>query len=83
MDHRLLFIADYLREENISACCRQHGISRKTTYKWIQRYQQEGFEGLKARSSRPHCCPEQVPYAIREAIVKIRSKKPDIFMDNA
>lgn len=77
MDHQLLFIADYLREGNVSACCRLHGISRKTAYKWIRRYQQEGFEGLRARSSRPHGCPEQIPYAIRQAIIELRTSTAD------
>lgn len=39
---RILFIADYLREiSNVSELCQQYGISRKTAYKWIARYQED------------------------------------------
>jgi transposase InsO family protein len=34
--------------------CRQFGISRKTGYKWCQRYLQHGEEGLKDLSKAPH-----------------------------
>jgi transposase len=32
------------------------GISRKTAYKWIRRYQQLGEQGFHERSRRPHRC---------------------------
>ena len=32
---------------------RRHGISRPTGYKWIQRFKEEGIEGLRDRSHRP------------------------------
>ena len=49
MDHRLSFIAAWLRqEEAMSQPCLRHGISRKTGYKWPGRYQQAGAAGLAA-----------------------------------
>jgi putative transposase len=39
---------------NISALCREYGISRKTGHKWLLRFDQGGVEGLKALSRRPH-----------------------------
>jgi putative transposase len=51
MDEKTQFIADVLRkEQSISELCERYGISRKTGYKFIQRYQQEGPEGLRDRS---------------------------------
>ncbi|MGH2567392.1 MAG: helix-turn-helix domain-containing protein [Bacteroidota bacterium] len=35
MDQKTQFIADYLRRE----LCEHYGISRKTGYKWIERYE--------------------------------------------
>ena len=33
------------------------GVSTRTAYKWLPRYQEEGETGLANRSSRPHQCP--------------------------
>ena len=39
MDQKTQFIADYLRTTlSVSALCDLYGISRKTAYKWIERY---------------------------------------------
>src|SRR2546426_8382739 len=48
MDQRTQFIADYLRDSlAITELCELYGISRKTGYKWIERYLR--YLGLKAR----------------------------------
>lgn len=73
MDHRVLFIADYLRGgHNMSELCRRHGISRKTGYKWVNRYRTDALEGLGDRSRRPHASPHQVPFAVRQRILALR-----------
>ena len=38
----------------MSELCERYGISRKTGYKWMNRFNQEGLEGLEDRSRRPH-----------------------------
>src|ERR1700733_13136314 len=41
MDQRLLFIAEYVKdEESVSELCRRFGISRKTGHKFIRRYKE-------------------------------------------
>lgn len=51
MDQRILFIADHLRRlESVSALCERYGISRKTGYKWIERYGSGG--GGRPRRAR-------------------------------
>jgi transposase InsO family protein len=37
--------------------CREYGISRKTGYKWKERFVERGLEGLVDRSRRPHASP--------------------------
>src|SRR5256885_5851884 len=55
MDEKLLFIADHLRGgAPLSELCRRYGISRKTAYKWVERYRQLGMDGLQERSRRTH-----------------------------
>ena len=38
----------------ISIICKRYGVSRKTYYKWKNRYKQKGIEGLLDLSRRPH-----------------------------
>ena len=39
MDQRLLFVADHMRElYPFSELCARYGVSRKTGYKWVERY---------------------------------------------
>ncbi|MEU4352934.1 leucine zipper domain-containing protein, partial [Streptomyces sp. NPDC023838] len=42
---------------NVALTCRYYGISRTCFYQWLRRYQDEGLEGLRDRSSKPHHCP--------------------------
>jgi len=42
---------------NVAATCRYYGISRNVFYRWKRRYEEEGLEGLKDRSSAPLYCP--------------------------
>ncbi len=75
MQQRLLFIADYVRQRaSLSDLCADYGISRKTGYKWIKRFEQLGDEGLVEQSRRPNTCPEQTPYRIQQAIIELRGQ---------
>ncbi len=38
---------------SFSELCRRHGITRKTGYKWVERYRTHGLDGLSDRSHRP------------------------------
>jgi transposase InsO family protein len=40
-------------ERNVAELCREYGVSRKTAYKWLRRFDEEGVEGLKNMSKRP------------------------------
>lgn len=55
--------------------CRRFGISRKTGYKWLQRYQDEGPDGLVDRSHRPHSCPHAAEPHVIEAAIELRKRK--------
>jgi transposase InsO family protein len=51
------------------------GVSVRTAYKWLKRYQEEGWAGLHNRSSRPHQCPHATPPERQEAIVEDRKAR--------
>lgn len=75
MDEKLLLIADYLRGSvDFSALCRRYGVSRKTGYKWVARYQDQGLSGLDERSRRPKVLPTQLPWIVRQAIIDLRGR---------
>ena len=77
MDQRTLFMADYLRELfSMTELCERFGISRKTGYKWLARFQDEGPLGLVDRSRRPKSCPHQTPEPIVQAVLKARRHHP-------
>jgi transposase len=54
MEERLKFIARLLDGEKMAVVCREFGISRKTGYKILTRYNAIGLDGLTDRSRRPY-----------------------------
>jgi transposase InsO family protein len=55
-----------------SELCRRFGVSRKTGYKWLQRYKIGGAAALADRSRRPCRSPGQVAPAVAEAVIALR-----------
>ncbi len=77
MDQKTQFIADYRRGLfSLAELCRRFGISRKTGYKWIERYETLGVTGLSDRSRRPNSCPHETEPKIVEAILCARRRHP-------
>ncbi len=77
MSERVKFVAAYLEyEARFSDLCDDFGISRKTGYKWVRRYEAEGSGGLEERSRAPHSHPNAVSSEIVEAILTIRRHHP-------
>jgi putative transposase len=77
MDQRTRFIADHLRATHtITELCDQYGVSRKTGYKWIDRYLRLGPAGLDDHSRRPHRAPNQTTDEIVAAILEARQRHP-------
>lgn len=77
MDQRTQFIADYLRESlSVTELCVLYGVSRKTGYKWIDRYLRCGPAGLEEHSRAPRNSPNQTPEDIVAAIIEARRRHP-------
>jgi transposase InsO family protein len=58
-------------DANMSAACRYFGISRKTGYKWLDRYNTSGLEGLVDLSRRPRSSPLQLSGDAVVVLVKL------------
>ncbi len=78
VNSRELFIDDWLQQRwSIAQLCRRHGISRKTGYKTIQRYDEFGRAGLGDRSRRPHSHPATIAPEISKLIIQARQQRPE------
>ena len=77
MDERLQFVADVRRgSDEMTVLCRRYGISRKTGYKWLARYEAEGATGLAERSHRPHTCPHATDPDAVALLCELRRRHP-------
>src|SRR6266851_9139786 len=77
MDERLAFIREYETELfTMTELAAQYGISRKTGYKWLERYEAEGAFGLRDRSRRPQHSPQATATDLVEALVAQRHRHP-------
>lgn len=59
---------------NISALCREFGITRRTGYKWLSRA--ESGQPLEDQSRRPATSPCKTPEAIERRILEVRAENP-------
>jgi transposase InsO family protein len=60
----------------VSRACIKFKISRKTGYKWLQRYAQEPARPLTDRSRRPTASPKRTAQEIEQAILEVRKRYP-------
>lgn len=56
--------------------CRRFNIQPRILYKWLERYRILGFEGLTARSRRPHRSPARTDDALEAAVLAVRRDNP-------
>ena len=80
MDVRLR-IAVAADDENVSALCRQLGVSRETFYLWRRRYRAVGLDGLQARSRAPLSSPRRIDAETEEAVVALRKELCELGVD--
>lgn len=61
-------------QQSFSSLCEAYGISRKTGYKWVERYRKYGLLSLREFNRRPMSCPHQTPLEIEKLILSERRK---------
>ena len=76
MDERIHFVIRLKDGETMASLCREFGISRKTGYKILERYEECGWEGLTDRAKRPHRYANALPEQVEAAIVRAKREKP-------
>ncbi|MCX6835560.1 MAG: IS481 family transposase [candidate division Zixibacteria bacterium] len=75
MEERMRFVL--LRQDGwaVTHLCEVFGVSRKTGYKWLERYEQDGLAGFREGSRAPHRHPNAVAAEIEAAIVQLKLER--------
>jgi len=77
MDQRVALVGDWLRQEwTITELGVRYGVSRKTVYKWVDRYATDAWDGLGERSRAPHQHGRARAAAVWEAVLAVRRAHP-------
>ncbi len=77
MDQRLRFIRSHQEGAfSMTELCARFGISRKTGYKWLSRYDEHGKAGLADQSRAPKSCPHRTNEYLAELLVQTRKMHP-------
>jgi putative transposase len=76
-EQRFRFIEDWRTDDfSLAELCRFHDISRATGYKWLDRYQAAGLDGLGDLSRAPRRHPNQLVPEMESLIVQLRAQHP-------
>ena len=77
MSSKLAFIEQAKKPHaNIAELCREHGISRQTGHKWLNRYRARGYDGLEEGSRRPKASPLATGEEVVTALLVARAAHP-------
>jgi len=77
MEERIKFITNVLEGTySMSELCSYYEISRKTGYKWLDRYRQGGLRDLCDRSRAPHNHPHEMSSQVKDSILAIKKRFP-------
>jgi transposase InsO family protein len=63
-------------DANIREIGHRFNVSRKTIYKWLRRYAENGEEGLQDHPRRPHQSPNRCSNETESKILKVRDAHP-------
>ncbi len=77
MDQRMAFLVDWQRDEwTMTELAARYGISRKTGYKWVDRYTDDPRQDLADRSRAPRTHGRAMIADVRAAVLALRRAHP-------
>jgi transposase InsO family protein len=76
MNERLGLVMDVLEGRfTVTEACQRRNVSRKTAYKYLERFHKEGLSGLEERSRRPHGSPNATSAQVRELLIAAKKAR--------
>lgn len=78
MSERRAFIDTWLSKRfRFSQLCARFGVSRKTGYKWVERFMEHGQAGLEPLSRAPRVHPNATEERVVEALLEAKHRYPE------
>jgi transposase InsO family protein len=70
-------LVDRIRREHwtVARAARAAGVTRRTTYKWLKRFEEDGETALHDRSSRPHRIPRRTSHRAIRRMEQLRRRR--------
>ena len=75
---RMRMVLHYKEHKNVMLTARIFNTTRKTVYKWLKRYDNEGYSGLESLSTRPHNFPFETPKEVKAQVIAAKHKYKNI-----
>ena len=73
MDQKVMFVQQALNPQtNFRQLCREYGVSAKTGYKWMERFEMGGLSGLAEASRRPRSHAKQLCESVVCEIIALK-----------
>ncbi|MEQ1875657.1 MAG: IS481 family transposase [Bdellovibrionia bacterium] len=76
MNERMHFVTRLEAGDRMTDLCREYGISRKTGYKFWERYRKLGPKGLFDESKKPFRHPQQISEEAKKLVLDLKREKP-------
>ena len=77
MEERFRFVEEWNSGDwTMAELCRFYGVTRATGYKWVDRYEAGGLEGLHDLSRAPHRHPNAVSEEMEDLVISMREQHP-------
>lgn len=77
MDQRFRFVFEATQKNrNMTELCVRYGISRKTGYKWLNRYDAEGVDGVYDKSRAPTKVARKTPPELEKLLLIEKAQHP-------
>ncbi|HYU51795.1 MAG TPA: integrase core domain-containing protein [Gemmatimonadaceae bacterium] len=76
MSAREALIFDVNEGKSVSEAAADHGVARSCAYKWMARFEKDGWAGLQERSRRPELSPSRTTQDRIDALVDLKKRHP-------
>ena len=78
MSERIKLMSEYLGGDySVAELARRHGVSRKSVYKWMERYERQSWAGIEERSRSPHRQARALSEALEARILAFKARWPN------